>query len=308
MNCKNNNILGFCLAFISAALFGLLGIFNNIGITSGLTTSQLVCTRFIIASIIMYFLAKYKGHSIKLEKQILKKVLAGGLFYFLPTTYFIFRAYNYIGMGLATVLCYTFPIMILFASIIVDKQKVNVLQIMGTFISFIGLVVVIGPMCGNNIIGIFLSLFTALTYTLYFRFLAKPFAEKIDNSVLMFWVFNVSAVALIIPSLFEIITKPQVFNIPGVLTSTFGLAVVDSVFAFSLLNIAIRYIGARMSSIISMFDPIVAILLGVIFLHESLTSNFAFGIIMILSGTFFVTFFENKKKDSVELIKIAINE
>jgi drug/metabolite transporter (DMT)-like permease len=295
MKGKNSYFLGVVSAIVSSVFFGMLGIFSSIGETAGLSTTSRIFFRFFIAAIVMYFIVKAQGKSIKLGFDVLYKLTIGSILYFSLTSYLLFRSYDYIGTGFATVLSFTYPIMVLILSIVIDREKVGKLQLFGTAIAFVGLLIVIGPIKGSSIVGISLGILSAITFTLYIRMLGQSFIKKIDSSVLMFYIFMISAVFWFFPSTYEMIKTPQVVNIPRALISVVGLSVLGSLIACTLFTYSVKAIGGRMTSILSVFNPIASVLIGLVVLNEKLASGFGYGVLLILFGTIMVSVFEKKQ-------------
>lgn len=303
MKGKNSYFLGVVSAIISSVFFGMLGIFSSIGENAGLSTTSRIFFRFLFAAIIMYFIVKVQGKSIKIGHNVLYKLIIGSILYFSLTSYLLFRAYAYIGTGFATVLSFTYPIMVLILSVVIDKVKIGRLQLIGTAIAFIGLLVVIGPIKGCNIVGISLGVLSAVTFTLYVRMIGQDFIKKIDSSVLMFYIFMISSVFWFFPSTYEMIKVPQVIDFPRAAISIAGLSLLGSLIACSLFTYSVKTIGGIMTSILSIIDPLVSVLIGLIVLNEKLSNGFVYGVGFIILGTVMVSIFGNKQTTtSIELV------
>lgn len=69
-----------------------------------------------------------------------------------------------------------------------------------------------------------------------------------------------------------------------------GLAILPTIISTATLAVATRNIGATKASVLGVFEPITAILVGTLVFGEPLTSNIIIGItIAIVSVTFMIT-------------------
>lgn len=310
---KSNFYKGIIATIVSSFLFSTLGLFSTIGQDAGLSYSLRLFARFSISALIMLSFIIYRKKSLRISMNVFIKLAIGSIFFFSFTSFLLFLSYDYIGIGLATVLDYTYPLIVLLLSIIIDKERVGKIQIGGTIIAFIGLVLLIGPSLGGNIIGVLLALLSALTFTLYIRMVAKDYIRNIDSYVLLFYLFIFSSMFWIFPAYFSFIKIGGNIEFKGALISVFGLSILCTVLACSFFNNGIKIIGGRMASVLSILDPIIAVGIGSMFLGEKLINTFKIGIVLILIGTILVSVFEkNKEMDSnifdIKDIKIKNNK
>ncbi|MBK5201532.1 MAG: DMT family transporter [Spirochaetaceae bacterium] len=301
-NNKKNYYQGLLATVISSFFFGMIGIFSTIGQTAGLTLTMRLFFRFAISAIIMLFVIKIQKKSLKLNKGVFLKLSIGAIFFFSFTSYLLFLSYDYIGTGLTTVLDFTFPLMVLILAIVIDKEKVSKLQIVGTVLAFIGLIFAIGPSLQVNAIGIFFALFSAVTFTFYIRMLAKDYAKNLDNFVLLFYMFLISTVFWGIPATYTYFTTDVKIEMSGALLSIIGMSIICTVLACSFFNLGVKKIGGRMTSILSAFEPVTAVFIGSVILGERLTDSFRVGLSLIILGTILVSIFEDKKAKRVTIM------
>jgi len=178
-----------------------------------------------------------------------------------------------------------------------DGYKPSPLQKWGTLLSLVGLYLAVRPSGGgsaNQALGIALALGSALTFCLYVRFLNQKEVKDLDNTLLMLHILTSAAVVWAVPTLVELIRTP---HLPIMWTKAVGgiagLAVLSTVLGCSFFSLGIRAIGSEKASILSVFEPVTAILAGVLLLGESLSATFALGSILIILGSYLVS--KNKK-------------
>lgn len=292
MKDKKTYILGITFTILSSICFGTMGWFNDFAEKGNVTVSQRVFYRFLVALIFVYVLIRIQKKSLKIDKNTIMKVSFGSVVYYSTTSIFLTLAFNLIGTGMTTVLHFTYPIIVLIFAIVIDKERPAKFQIVGSVATFIGLVVLVGPQIQANALGIIFALLSAITFTMYVRMLDKTYCKSVDTFVLMFYVFLSSSVFWIIPSFISSYNNPLPVDYKLALISIFGLAVIGTLMSSSLFNLGVKMIGGRMTSILSVFEPVTSVLLGVILLNEFLTKGFQLGMLLILIGVILVTLFE----------------
>lgn len=299
MKVKNNYITGIAFTILSSICFGTMGLFNDFAERGNLTISQRIFYRFLIALIVVFIIIKMQKKSLRINFSAIKKISFGSIAYFSFTSVFLTLSYSMIGVGMSTILHFTYPIIVLLFAIVLDKERPAKLQIIGTFIAFIGLCVVIGPHMHSNALGILFALLSAVSFTLYVRMLDKPYCKSIDTLVLMFYVFLASTVFWAIPSIVSSHNSTLPVDFKLVAISLFGLAIIGTLVSSSFFNMGVKKIGGRMTSILSVFEPVTSVLIGVVILNEVLSTYFGVGMVLIISGVIMVTLFENTYKESV---------
>jgi len=296
MEYRNKYILGILLTVLSSLFFGMLGYFNTLAESAGLQFGERLFYRFLTAALCILVLLKMRGGNLRIPKAAVLKLIVGAIFFQSFTSAFLYMAYDLVGTGFTTVLHFTYPILVLVLAVVRDKERPERPQILGTFIALIGLFLIIGPSHTSNIEGTLIALASALTYTLYIRFLSDKDIRKIDSFTLMFYIFIISAAFWFFPALNEGINRHQVLDMRGAVVSMIGLSLLGTTVAASLFNYCVRLIGGRMTSILSIFEPVSSVVIGLIALGESLTKGFGLGMAAIFTGIIFVTAFEKQKK------------
>lgn len=289
---QTNYLWGYTQAALSAIGFGTMGVIGVMAYQEGFSTSDLLSWRFGIASIILIFISLYRGLFKDLSPKKTIICLLMGIIGYTGMTLLFFNSIKYIEVGLATVLLYTYPIFVLAISRFTDKNQINLHQLFLIILAFIGLFFAIDFSSGNiNWIGITLGISTAIWYSIYLK-IGEKIIKDIDpifvstfvsiGAFLSYFFIAIYSGGLIIPS--------SKIGWISVLT----LAIFSTVFAIILLFQSIEKIGAVKASLISNLEPVTAIILGLIFLSETLSISQFFGMGMILmSITLLIT--ANKK-------------
>jgi drug/metabolite transporter (DMT)-like permease len=283
--------LGLVLAILSASFFGLLGLFNSIAATAGLGLLQRIALRFLISSLIMLVLLRSAGKDMHVPGTFVVPLVFSSSVLFGGTGFLLFSSYRYIPTSMATTVHFVYPVLVLSGNILFDGLHPSRLQKAGTLISFAGLIVILGldaDISGIDPVGLLLAASSAVTFFLYVRFLARPESKAMDNGVLMFYVLSIAGLCWSVPALFATRTaSPVVWHIaiPGIL----GMAVISSVLACTFFSAGVRIVGSSKASVLGVFEPLSAILVGALLLDEQLPADFWPGAMLILVGSLLVS-------------------
>ncbi|WEX86221.1 DMT family transporter [Sinorhizobium garamanticum] len=205
---------------------------------------------------------------------------------------FIFLGQTHIGAGLAAILNATTPIWtVLIANMATDDEKLSAAKISGCLLGLAGTVVLIGPSALAGLVGnsttiplwaLVLPVLAAVSYGLAatygkrFRSLAPPVtaAGQLTASTLM--MLPIAALA----------DTPWMLPAPP-MTAVFailGLALVSTAYGYILYFRIMAEAGATNASLVTLLVPPSAILLGYLFLGETLQAADIAGMALIAAG------------------------
>ena len=272
---------GILYIILSASAFGIMPILAKLSYRGGANTYTTLFLRFFFAAIMLFYYLKSKGISIKLTKKQLFLVLTIGLFGYTLTSTSLFMSYNYISIGMASMILYTYPAIVTLLSYVFYKEKLYARKIFSLIISLIGIYILIDKGSVNfNLKGIILAGTAALLYSLYVLGVSLKEIKAINSYVLTFYISCVSAVAMFVAA----ITTSN-FNIHisfYALVAILLLSFISTVVALMAFLEGVRIIGPSKASIFSTLEPIVSLILGIIILGEPISFRILIGSIMIV--------------------------
>ena len=148
---------------------------------------------------------------------------------------------------------------------------------------------------GDTRLGLACSLISAFSFAAYYILMKKLKADKIEVVKFTTWVMLLSAIYFIICA----------FAIDGKLTLVtdgkswlyiLGLGLWSTMISNFTGVKAVRRIGPTLTSILGALQPVTAVILGVVFLHEHLYLKSLIGIILILAAVTVVVMHQNTRK------------
>ena len=158
-------IFGVIFALVAGILFGLIGPTTKIAYNSGASVALTIFLRYAVASIIILPFIPYQKNLLKIFKKNLKYFLsisAGSIL----LTLGLLTSVIFIEVSLTILIFCLYPIYVLLFSIIIDKEKISLIVKILFFVTFLGIVLVIGPSFKViNIIGILLAFVASLGST-----------------------------------------------------------------------------------------------------------------------------------------------
>ncbi|NBK21189.1 MAG: DMT family transporter [Spirochaetia bacterium] len=284
---------GVALTLLSSSFFGLMGLFNMLAKEGGLGLYERITLRFLVAAIILWVALKLQGKSTALPRHLRWRLFISSSMFFGGTSYLLFLSYAYISTSLTTTLHFIYPLLVLIFAMGFDGYKPSALQKWGTLLSLAGLYLAVRPTGAggaNQSLGIALALASALTFSLYVRFLNRAEVKGLDNTLLMLHILTSAAFVWAIPTIIDLLRNPHLPIVWGkAVGGIAGLAILATVLGCSFFSLGIRAIGSEKASILSVFEPVTAILAGVVLLGESLPTTFALGSILIILGSYLVS-------------------
>ena len=292
MNAKlsRNAIIGYPAGIITGITYGLNPLFAKPLMNAGASTEAILFFRYGIAVILLgaYLLLKKENFRITLKQAGV--LLSLGLLYTASST-FLFEAYKYIASGLATTLVFLFPAMV--AIIMVFLKVVPSWPVwLSIAATFAGVMIMTGGAGTETVnpVGVWFSIASAFVYALFIVIINRSkVISSIPNSLLTFYALLTGTFFFIGRCLFS--GADLMAGIDGGMAwcNLIGLAVLPTIVSTASLAVATRNIGATKASVLGVFEPITAILVGTLVFGEALTPNIIAGILIsIVAVTFMI--------------------
>ena len=268
----------------SMVVFGTMGIFvRKIPLSSG----EIALFRAIIATvgIIMYkFISREKIVFKEIKKDLPILFISGAAIGF--NWILLFQAYNYTTVSIATLSYYFAPVIVMIVCPILFREKLTIKQLICFFMSTIGLIMVIGiggmAKSNSNIIGIGFGLAAAVLYAtvvILNKFIKN--VTGIDRTLIQF----IAAIIVLIPYI-TLTTGINIHRLDKIgLINILILGLLHTGVAYCLYFASLKELKGQEAAILSYMDPLVAIIVSVTILGESINSIQIIGGVMILGFT-----------------------
>ena len=278
----------------SMVVFGTIGVFvKNINLPS----QEIALYRALLASLLILWillLSKKKFSFKEIKKALPLLIISGVAIGF--NWIFLFEAYKYTTVSVATLSYYFAPVIVTIACPILFKEKFGVKEIICFVFSTIGIVLITGigdlSNSSNHLLGVLFGLIAAVLYASVI--LINKFIT-VDGLYRTFFQF-LSAVVVLTP--YVIFTGG--FTITTLNTNGFILllivGLVHTGITYYLYFTSIKELSGQKTAILSYIDPLVAIILSVTLLAEELTLLQIIGGALILGFTLYYELSSKKQK------------
>lgn len=288
---SKNAIIGYPAGIITGITYGLNPLFAVPLMNNGASIESILFFRYTFAVVLLAAFLILTRQSFRITARQAGVLLALGLLY-TSSSIFLFEAYNYIASGLATTLIFLYPVLV--AIIMVFLRVVPSWPVWLSIAATFGGVIIMTQGSGGdslNPIGIALSLGSALVYALFIVIINRSKAiAQISNTLLTFYSLTVGAIVFLGKISLSEAPISAGITTGGDWLNLAGLALLPTIVSTATLAIATRNIGATKASVLGVFEPITAILIGTLMFAEPLTTNILLGIgIAIVAVTFMIS-------------------
>ena len=244
--------------------------------------------RFFLAALI---LLPFTMHKLTVKKRDFSRLISLSFIgFFIHISLFLFGLTLSSSIN-APIIASSAPVFLVLGSVILLKEKIKKQTILGTGVSLLGvLIIILRPLLDDGvdgaIIGNILLVFSTLSFVVY-TLLLKEFKFHYSSLTITFWLFAIAAVLFFPFFLWEKATADifTIIDLRGLIGILFG-AVFTSVLAYVFFNFAIRHIVANEVGIFLYIDPIVAILIALPLLGETITKSFLIGSLLVFLGIY----------------------
>lgn len=281
---------GILAVIISATIFGSMPLMAKVVYESGGNPVSLTFYRFFLILPFLYLLIKgNKEETLWITKEELKKIVLVGTSGYGATALLLYLSYNYIPSGMATTLHFIYPVFVILGCILFFKEKPSIIKIIAVILCILGVMMFYDPTGDINFTGIFLAFASSITFAFYTVYLDKSGLKQMSTIKLTFYLCLIASIMMLI---FSIVTKTFTIDMKplGWLMALFLSLSVG--FGVNLFQIGIKIVGPQTTAILSTFEPITSVIIGVLLLNENFGIKTIFGVGLILLAVIIISIFE----------------
>jgi drug/metabolite transporter (DMT)-like permease len=287
-----NRLWYHVVAFLVVAVWGSTFVFTKLLLLGGLTAAQIFVLRFIVAYVLLLAFSltrkpfRLLAASVKDELLMVGLGVTGGSLYFLTEN----SSMNYTtttNTSLIVCLCPLFAALLI--SLFYRSQRLNGIQIVGTLMAALGVVVVV--LNGHFVLhlsplGDTLAFAACLCWAVY-SLLMIPVNKRYDTVFITRKVFFYGLLSMIPYFLIWPEMPPMsVVLRPDILANLLFLGFVASMLCFLAWNWVMKKLGAIVVTNYVYFNPVVTVLFAWVILSERITVYFLIGTLLILTGLY----------------------
>lgn len=286
---SRNALIGYPAGIITGVTYGLNPLFALPLMKDGIPVESVLFFRYGISVLLLGSFLLLSRHSFKVSWKQAGVLLILGLLY-TTSSILLFESFNYIPSGLATALVFLYPVLV--AIIMVFLRVVPSWPVwLSIFLTFAGVLIMTQSDSSQTInpFGVLLSLGSALAYAMFIVIINRSKTiGNISNSLLTFYALSVGAIVFLVKIMTADIDLTVGLDNGSVWLNFIGLAFLPTIVSTASLAIATRNIGATKASVLGVFEPITAILIGALVFGELITTNIVVGILISIAAVTFM--------------------
>lgn len=248
--------------------------------SNGSNSLTLTFHRLLFSAPLLYVLFRRKtNESIKLNKAELRNMIILSIGY-VSTPMLLLSSYNFTSSGTATTIHFIYPVLVLIGCAIFFKEKINRIRGISCILCMVGLITFYTPGDDMGFVGIILALLSGITYSFYIIYFSKSGLQHMNTFKVAFYLSSIGSLEVLVIS---IITKTLTFNLNALaLALSIFFAFATSGIATLLFQAGTRIVGPQKASLLSTFEPLTSVIVGVMLLNENLSFISTIGIVCIL--------------------------
>lgn len=296
-------VIGYAAGIASGISYGMNPLFAKPLLESGVPVLVMLFYRYSISAVLLFLWITLTKGSFRTggsgpEKTSVKHRLKGlGVMAFMGISFAcssltLFNSYNYIPSGLATTLVYLYPAFVALTMVflkVYPSWQVWV-AIAATFLGIVLLSVPSGDV-QINIFGVFLAALSALCCAFYLVTVnVSKTIRHLSETTITFYALSAGAIFFYI---IRILADGDFSLLTGVDTAAdwfnlIGLAIVPTMISLLTLAVSSRSIGPTKTSVLGVFEPLSALMVGVLLFDEPLTLQMTIGICICIAAVLFM--------------------
>ena len=274
--------LGLINGIISGISFGLIPLFSIPVIAAGMGNVSILVYRFFFGSLAMLGMLLLKKTDLRVSLSELCRIAILSLFY-IGTALATLECYHYLSSGIATALVYTDPIWCAIIGLIFLGDRFSLKLTSSCLFATLGVMMMTGVFTEDgtfSALGLFWGLLSGLSYALYLIFVPRLRLKRIPSLKLTFYVFFIgmlilAAYAILKEGNIEIVTNPTCW------TNLILLGLIPTALINICVTMSLRLVDSTIVAILGAFEPLTAMVIGIVILGDSWS-------IMSLGGTFLI--------------------
>jgi drug/metabolite transporter (DMT)-like permease len=296
---KNRGVLGVVFGLISASLYGITPIFVYHATDNGADSFGLMCSRYIIAVIVLFIFRTFKmGLGNWPSRKLSLKLFLLGAIGLYSNSICMFTAFDYLPSGLAMVLFYFYPILVVLFGWVFYRHVPPKIIWPCLAITLLGVALSASNLSGGQARGVAIIVFGAFAYAIY-SVLAASSMPKTDLVSGLILVFGGAGFSFIVVWLIDPPGLPTTMPfVADVWLPALEIGIVGTIGAMGIFFAGMNLIGASKSAVIQTWEVLVAICSGVFFLNQSFSIRQLFGAVLILSGVIVLLRVEAKQNNA----------
>lgn len=267
----NSQLRGVVNGIISGVSFGMIPLFSIPVIAAGMDNVSILVYRFLFGSAAMLAILLLRKTNMRVSLSELLRIVLLAIFY-ITTALATLECYKYLSSGIATALVYTDPIWCALIGLAFLGDKFSIKLTSSILLASLGVMMMTGVFSGDgtfSMIGLLLGLASGLAYGIYLILVPRLKVKHIASLKLTFYVFFTGMWLLIA---FSLMTNGGVEEVPdsSCWLDLALLGLIPTAISNICVTVSLKLIDSTIVAILGAFEPLTAMVVGVVILGEPL--------------------------------------
>jgi len=282
----DNARVGTLLVLCSAAGFGTLGVLGIVAGNTGLSIPTILFFRFGLATVLVWAILGVRGELQLLSGRNLHVGIALGAVGYAGMSGFYFLGLEFMTAGMVAIVLYTYPAFVFVLAAMFLDEPVGRRNLVALIAALGGVALITGadPAAADPR-GVGIVLAAAVIYASYIT-VSRTTLDDVSAPTLTAHVMPAAAFSFLLIGLAtDTLAMPE-----GVVAwgSVLGIAVLATAVPIFTFFAGLSRIGAGSAAILSTLEPVVTVVLGVLFLAEPVSSVVVIGGTLVVAGVILV--------------------
>lgn len=293
MEKKGKLLKGYAMIIVSAVIFGCMPLISRGMYADGMNSMSIVACRNLLSLPLLGILGWRQNGNLKISRKALPSIFFLAVLGPIGTPLLLFSSYQHISSGTATVFHFIYPAMVILMGTIFLKRKSTRKQLLCVVLCVLGIALFYDPKQKIDLFGGGLALVSGMAYAGYVLLLSVFKHKELTGFKLSFFVVLVSSVVLMVVCLTgNMLTMPK--TLMGWACALVMAMVVNGI-AMVLFQQGTFLIGGERASILSTFEPVTGVAVGILVLGEPVGPGMLAGTVLVILASILIAVFDMKK-------------
>ena len=295
----NKALTGYIFVITSAVVYGCMPLLTQLIYADGMNAVGLVFLRNLFSIPMLALATRMTGGKLKAPTHALPKIGALTILGCCLTPMLLYLSYTDVDTGAATVLHFIFPAVVMLIGAVFLKHRITLISAVSLALSVVGIAMFYTPGAQIGIMGSIAAILSGVVYAIYIVGVSGFEYTEISFFSFNFW----GSIFCTVISFFICL-----FTGTLCLPSTFGgfllcllLALTSNLVAVVLFQRGAAVIGGERASILSTAEPIVSVVVGIVFLSEPFGVMTFLGSLLIILASILIALSDLKRKSKKAL-------
>jgi len=281
------SVKGYSLGVIAAATYGLNPLFALPLYADGMDANTVLLFRYLAGIPVVAIAALLTGDGLFIRRnEILPLITMGLLMGYSSLS--LFESYNYMEASIASTILFIYPLMVAVIMTVMYHEKFTRLTGACLVTAGVGLILLYNGKPGSTLdpIGVTWVMTSALSYAIVLVGINRSVLAHMPSNRMTFYLLLFGSAIFIIPAL----TKGTV-TLPTQNTlwlNIMALGLLPTAVSLICTAVAIHCIGSTPVALLGVFEPVTAVLCGVLVFDEQLTGYDTTGLVLIMISVMLV--------------------